>query len=144
MAKETLAMIDIPISVMSFLRGVSEEDKNMVIFILFWGLTDTFENMDLSEGSYERYCCTQFAEWANSYYLDSLEIDSPTDQKEYNRLFDIFEAFNTKVNNAKIWRTLGTYFFQKLDKYNLVDGDILYDIEVYPQKRLIRLTATTD
>lgn len=144
MVKDRLAIINVPLSVMSFLRNVSDEDKDMVIFTLFWALTDTFENMDLSEGSYEGLCCSQFAGWAQGHYLEMLNHNCTEEEDEYYRLFDVFAEFNTKVNNAKIWRTLGLYFYRILDRYDLVNDDTLYDIEVDSKRRLIRLIASTD
>lgn len=143
-SKEVLTIIDIPLSVMSFLRDEDQDDKEMVIFTLFWALTDTFESMDLSPGTYEGYCNSQFAQWAHDYYLDQMDLDDPQGQKDYDRIFSLFQRFNEKINNADLWRSLGLYFFNKLDRYKLTGDECLYDVNVYPKTKSIEILVSVD
>lgn len=148
--RDVRAIIDFPMSVTAYLKGLETEDKNMLVFTLFWAMTDTFQHMDMDEGTYENYCASQFAQWGNDYYLETLDTNNIQEQREFDRLFTIFEAFNRKLDRANVWRSLGQYFYNTLDRHGLVDGNcsrfkfdsVMYDVEVYAERRVIEITVT--
>lgn len=142
MGKDVLAILDIPPSVQQYISHLSKEDKEAMVFTLFWTMVDIFENFDLADGTFENFCGSQFSQWGHDYFLNQIDEGSKEGQKEFDRMFDVFAEFNIRLDRSNAWRRIGMGFYKALSHYNLIGEEKFYEVEVDSRRNSILITVS--
>lgn len=126
-------ILDIPDRLMVGLRKFpSQEDRDKITYVLFWGFIDVWENLD-SKYLMEMYR-TSFGEFAHHQYLEHIVEDinrGEAEEEEYERVYEVFEKFSHFMDEIGGWERTAHSFSRKLDFDRFINNDeVTIDVSV--------------
>lgn len=138
----TTYILEIPDRLMVGLRKFpSQEDRDKIAYVLFWGFLDVWENLD-SKYLVEMFR-TSFGEFAYHQYLEHIveDIDrGEEEEEEYERVYEVFEKFSHFMDEIGGWERTAQSFSRKLDFDRFINNDkVSIDVSVRHNAILLQI-----